>query len=156
MPVSPSPDPSPVRLPKSASFRLIDIVGVDIWVHVLRNLYEAVPNDPARELYRIPQVMEQMMERGWLGEKRGQGFYKRIKGQGDGEILTLDPQTMDYRPRQKARFASLEAAKGIEGTRERLRALIGPLLQGQKGDKAQQFLWGALSETALYAMRRIP
>src|ERR1035437_7318527 len=78
-----------IGLPKSASFRLIDIVGLDVWVHVLRNLYEAAPLDPARELYRVPATMEQMVERGWLGEKRGQGFYQRVgqgadKGAGDG------------------------------------------------------------------------
>ena len=67
-----------IGLPKSASFRLIDIIGLDVWVHVLRNLYEAAPLDPARELYRVPAVMQQMMERGWLGEKRGQGFYQRV------------------------------------------------------------------------------
>ena len=97
-----------------------------------------------------------MVRRGWLGEKSGQGFYQRVKKGGDSEILTLDPATMEYRPRQKARFASLEAARTIEDTRERLRALLGPVLAGQPGDKAQQFLWSALSETCLYAARRIP
>ncbi len=77
-------------------------------------------------------------------------------GEGEKEILTLDVNTMEYRARQKARFASLEAAKGIEELGERLRALVGPVLEGQKGDKAQQFLWGALSETCLYAARRVP
>src|SRR6202023_1510495 len=68
----------------------------------------------------------------------------------------LDVNTMEYRPRQKAKFASLEMGKAIEDTRERLRALVGPVLEGQKGDKAQQFLWGALSEMCLYAARRVP
>ena len=67
-----------IGLPKSASFRLIDIIGLDIWVHVMRNLYEAVPADSARERFRVPEYMERMMERGLLGEKRGQGFYKRV------------------------------------------------------------------------------
>src|SRR5437660_7685666 len=71
-------------------------------------------------------------------------------------MLTLDVNTMEYRPRQKAKFASLEMGKAIEDTRERLRALVGPLIEGQKGDKAQQFLWGALSEMCLYAARRVP
>src|SRR4029077_18809443 len=64
--------------------------------------------------------------------------------------------TLEYRARQKARFASLEAGKTIDDTRQRLRALVGPILEGQKGDKAQQFLWGALSEMCLYAARRVP
>jgi 3-hydroxyacyl-CoA dehydrogenase len=142
--------------PKSATFRTADIVGLDILAHVVKNIYDSVPDDQWREMYKVPALVEEMLRRGWLGDKTGQGFYKRVKGEGDREILTLDPNTMEYRPRQKARLASLEAAKSIEDTRERLRALIVPLFEGQKGDKAQQFVWGALSETALYAARRVP
>jgi 3-hydroxyacyl-CoA dehydrogenase len=143
--------------PKSATFRTADIVGLDVLVHVVKNIYEGVPSDESREMYRVPTLVEDMTRRGWLGDKTGQGFYKRVKGgEGEREILTLDVNTMEYRERQKARFASLEAAKGIEDTGERLRALIGPLLEGQKGDKAQQFLWGQLSENCLYAARRVP
>jgi 3-hydroxyacyl-CoA dehydrogenase len=145
-----------VGQPKSATFRTADIVGLDVLVHVVKNIYESVPADESRETYKVPALVEEMVRRGWLGDKTGQGFYKRIKGDGDNEILTLDEHTMEYRPRQKARLASLEAAKSIESTPERLRALIGPLLDGQKGDKAQQFLWGALSEMCLYAARRVP
>src|SRR6266404_9419271 len=97
-----------------------------------------------------------MFKRKMLGDKTGQGFYKKVKGAGEKEILTLDVNTFEYRPRQKAKFASLEAGKAIDDTRERLRALVGPILDGQKGDKAQQFLWSALSETCLYAARRVP
>jgi 3-hydroxyacyl-CoA dehydrogenase len=142
--------------PKSATFRTADLVGLDVLLHVVKNIYENVPNDESREMYRVPTLLEEMARRGWLGDKTGQGFYKRVKGEGEREILTLDVNTMEYRARQKARFASLEAGKGIEDTRERLRALLGPMLEGQKGDKAQQFVWGALSETCLYAARRVP
>src|SRR5271154_5503912 len=142
--------------PKSATFRTADIVGLDVLSHVVKNIYETVPTDESREMYRLPVIVEEMARRGWLGDKTGQGFYKRVKGSGEREILTLDLNTMDYRARQKARFASLESAKGIEDTTERLRALVGPLLEGQKGDKAQQFLWALLSETCLYATRRAP
>jgi 3-hydroxyacyl-CoA dehydrogenase len=142
--------------PKSATFRTADIVGLDVLLHVVKNIYESVPNDESREVYRVPALVEEMTRRGWLGDKTGQGFYKRVKGEGEKEILTLDPNSMEYRARQKARFASLETAKAIEDTGERLRALIGPVLEGQKGDKAQQFLWNALSETCLYAARRLP
>src|SRR6267378_4150245 len=142
--------------PKSATFRTADIVGIDVLVHVVKNIYESVPNDESRETYRVPVLVEEMVRRGWLGDKAGQGFYKRVKGDGEKEILTLDVNTMEYRPRQKARFASLEMGKAIEDTRERLRALLGPILEGQKGDKAQQFLWGSISETCLYAARRVP
>jgi 3-hydroxyacyl-CoA dehydrogenase len=142
--------------PKSATFRTADIVGLDVLLHVVKNIYDSVPNDESREMYKVPALVEEMARRGWLGDKTGQGFYKRVKGDGDKEILTLDVQTMEYRPRQKARFASLETGKAIEDTPERLRALLAPVLEGQKGDKAQQFLWGALSETCLYAARRVP
>jgi len=142
--------------PRSATFRTADIVGLDVLLHVVKNIYETVPHDESREMYRVPALVEEIARRGWLGDKTGQGFYKRMKGNGEKEILTLDVNTMEYRPRQKARFASLENAKTIEDTTERLRALIGPVLEGQKTDKAQQFLWGLLSETCLYAARRVP
>jgi 3-hydroxyacyl-CoA dehydrogenase len=145
-----------VGWPKSATFRTADIVGLDVLVHVVKNIYETAPIDESREIYKVPAVVEEMAKRGWLGDKTGQGFYKKVKGEGEREILTLDVRTMEYRPRQKAKFASLEMGKAIEDTRERLRALVGPLLEGQKGDKAQEFLWGALSETCLYAARRVP
>ncbi|HZS72226.1 MAG TPA: 3-hydroxyacyl-CoA dehydrogenase NAD-binding domain-containing protein [Candidatus Acidoferrum sp.] len=145
-----------VGWPKSATFRTADLVGIDVLAHVVRNIYETAPNDESREIYRVPPLIEEMLKRGWLGDKAGQGFYKKLKSDGEKEILTLDTNTMEYRPRQKAKFASLEMAKTIDDTRERLRALAGPVLQGQNGDKAQQFLWRGLSETCLYAARRIP
>ena len=145
-----------VGWPKSATFRTADIVGLDVLVHVVKNIYETAPDDESRERYKVPALVEEMVKRGWLGDKTGQGFYKKLKGEGEKEILTLDVNTMEYRARQKAKFASLEAGKAIDDTRQRLRALVGPILEGGKGDKAQQFLWGGLSETCLYAARRVP
>jgi len=145
-----------VGWPKSATFRTADIVGLDVLVHVVKNIYETAPTDESRDMYKVPALVEEMVKRGWLGDKTGQGFYKKVKGEGEREILTLDVNTMEYRARQRAKFASLEMGKAIEDTRERLRALVGPVLEGQKGDKAQQFLWGALSEMCLYAARRVP
>jgi 3-hydroxyacyl-CoA dehydrogenase len=145
-----------VGWPKSATFRTADIVGLDVLMHVVKNIYETAPKDESREMYKAPALVEEMVKRGWLGDKTGQGFYKKVKGEGEREILTLDVNAMEYRVRQKAKFASLEMGKAIEDTRERLRALVGPVLEGQKGDKAQQFLWGALSEMCLYAARRVP
>src|SRR6266852_1155259 len=142
--------------PKSATFRTADIVGPDVLVHVVKNINKSVANDESREMYRVPTLVEEMMRRGWLGDKTGQGFYKRVKGDGEKEILALDVHTMEYRPRQKARFASIEGGKAIEDTGQRLRALLGPVLEGQNGDKAQQFLWASISETCLYAARRVP
>src|SRR3979490_1904517 len=142
--------------PKSATFRTADIVGIDVLGHLVKNIYESVPNDESRETYRVPVLVEEMVRRRWLGDKTGQGFYKRAKGRGEREILTLDEHTMEYRPRQKARFGSIENGKTIDDTRQRLRILLGPIVEGQKGDKAQQFLWGSISETCLYAARRVP
>ena len=145
-----------VGWPKSATFRTADIVGLDVLVHVVKNIYETAPQDESRERYRVPAQVEEMVKRGWLGDKTGQGFYKKVRGAAEREILALDVNTMEYRPRQKAKFASLEMGKAIEDTRERLRTLVGPLLDGQKGDKAQQFIWDGLSEMCLYAARRVP
>jgi 3-hydroxyacyl-CoA dehydrogenase len=146
-----------VGWPKSATFRTVDLVGLDVLAHVVRNIYENIPGDESREMYRLPKLVEDMLARGWLGEKTGGGFYKRVKKDAESEILTLDWHKMEYRPRQKAKFGSIEAGKGIESTRERLRALVSPALEGKTGDKANQFLWsGGISETCLYAARRIP
>ena len=145
-----------VGWPKSATFRTADIVGLDVLMHVVRNIYETAPDDESREAYKVPGLVEEMAKRNWLGDKTGQGFYKRLKGEGEREILTLDVNTMEYRPRQKAKFASIETGKTIEDTQQRLRTLLQPLFEGQKADKAQQFVWGGLSEMCLYAGRRMP
>jgi 3-hydroxyacyl-CoA dehydrogenase len=142
--------------PNSATFRTADIVGLDVLVHVVRNIYENAPEDESREMYRVPPLVEAMIERKWLGEKTGGGFYQRVKKGGDAEILTLDWQKMEYRGRQKAKFGSIEAAKPIEDTRERLRALLTPALEGKGGDKPTRFLWASFGDTFLYAARRIP
>ena len=143
--------------PNSATFRTVDIVGLDVLVHVISNLYDGIPDDESREVFRVPALMEAMIQRGWLGEKTGSGFYKRVKGAGgESEILTLDWQKMEYRARQKANFNSIDAGKSIESTRERLRMLVGPALDSKEGDKANRFLWASLSEMCLYAARRVP
>ncbi|MFZ3217422.1 MAG: 3-hydroxyacyl-CoA dehydrogenase NAD-binding domain-containing protein [Candidatus Acidiferrales bacterium] len=142
--------------PKSATFRTADLVGLDILVHVVRNIYDSVADDESREIYRVPPFIEDMLKRGWLGDKTGGGFYKKIKKDGGSEILTLDWQKMEYRARQKAKFGSIEAGKAIEDTRERLRALVAPALDGKGGDKASRLLWSSLSQTCLYAARRVP
>ena len=142
--------------PKSATFRTGDLVGLDILVHVVRNIYENATTDESRDIYKVPPFMEEMIKRGWLGDKSGGGFYKKVKKDGESEILTLDWQKMEYRARQKAKFGSIEAGKAIEDTRERLRALLAPALDGKGGDKANRLLWSSLSQTCLYAARRMP
>jgi 3-hydroxyacyl-CoA dehydrogenase len=142
--------------PKSATFRTADIVGLDVLVHVIRNIHENAPDDESREIYRVPPLIEEMMKRGWLGEKTGSGFYKRVKKGDESEILTLDWKKMEYRPREKARIPSIEAGKAIESTPARIRALLAPAIEGKEGDKANKFLWSAIAPTCLYAARRIP
>jgi 3-hydroxyacyl-CoA dehydrogenase len=146
--------------PKSATFRTADLVGLDILVHVVRNIYENATTDESRDIYKIPPFMEEMLKRGWLGDKTGGGFYKKVKKGGDSEILTLDWQKMEYRSRLKAKFPSIEAGKAVEDTRERLRALLAPSLDGKGdgkgGDKANRFLGSTLSQTCLYAARLMP
>ncbi|HTZ99590.1 MAG TPA: 3-hydroxyacyl-CoA dehydrogenase NAD-binding domain-containing protein [Candidatus Aquilonibacter sp.] len=145
-----------VGWPNSATFRTADIVGVDVLAHVVRNIYESVPDDESREMYRVPPVVEALMAKRWLGEKTGGGFYQRVKTGGDSEILTLDWKKMEYRPREKAKLASIENGKTIEDTRERVRMLVAPALEGKAGDKASRFLWNCLGDTCLYAARRVP
>jgi 3-hydroxyacyl-CoA dehydrogenase len=139
-----------IGLPKSASFRLVDIIGLDVWVHVTRNLYDLVPHDPERGRYTVPDFMARMLERGWLGEKRGQGFYKRVAKGAGKEIHALDLKSMEYHPAQKVRFASVEAARGIEDLPQRLRALVAT------DDRAGSFLWTLYRDLLLYSAEMVP
>jgi len=139
-----------VGWPKSATFRTADLVGLDVLAHVVQNIYENATDDESRERYHLPPFIEEMMQRGWLGEKTGGGFYKRTGKGEEKKILALDWHKLEYRERQKAKFGSIEMGKTIEDTRERLQALLAA------GDKASKFLWGGISEMCLYAARRVP
>jgi 3-hydroxyacyl-CoA dehydrogenase len=139
-----------IGLPKSASFRLVDIIGLDVWVHVTRNLYDLVPHDPARGRFTVPEFMARMLERGWLGEKRGQGFYKRVGKGPEKELHALHLKTLEYHPAQKVRFASVEAARNIEDLPERLRGLVA------SGDRAGSFLWSLYRDLLLYSAEMVP
>jgi len=124
--------------PKSATFRTMDIAGLDILAHVAKNLG-----------VKLPPIVAALVERGWTGEKAGQGFYKRQPAGSGAEILTLDPATMTYRPKQPARLASLEAAKSIDDTRERIKTLFA--LTDKVGDFLRDTLEPALRYTAKVA-----
>jgi 3-hydroxyacyl-CoA dehydrogenase len=131
---------------KSATFRTADIAGVDVCVKVWSNLYDAVPGDPERDVFRTPDFMRAMVERGFFGEKAGVGFYRK-----DGaQILALDWKTLEHHERRKARFASVEAAQQVADVGARLRQILG----GR--DKAAQFLDRVLSSTCLYAASLVP
>src|SRR6202044_3972879 len=99
--------------PKSATFRTGDLVGLDVLVHVVRNIYDTAATDEKRETYRIPGFVEEMLKRGWLGDKTGGGFYKKDRASGGKEILTLHWQKMEYRAREKGQFGSIAAGKAI-------------------------------------------
>ncbi|MDE3136242.1 MAG: 3-hydroxyacyl-CoA dehydrogenase family protein, partial [Acidobacteriota bacterium] len=94
--------------PRSATFRTADIVGIDVLAHVVSNLYENLPGDESRELFRVPKIVGDLVERGWLGEKTGKGFYQRVKRQGDSEILTLDWHAMDFRARLRPELPAVD------------------------------------------------
>jgi 3-hydroxyacyl-CoA dehydrogenase len=139
-----------IGVPNSASFRLLDLVGLDVWGFVGTNLHELVPNDPWRERFLPLEFEKKMIAQKWLGDKTGQGFYKRV-GQGDArEILVLDWKTLQYQPLQKPRFPSIEAARNIQDLGERVRALL------RSPDRAGRFLWKVLSDLFLYCSEMIP
>src|SRR5271156_5116390 len=145
-----------VGWPKSATFRTIDLVGLDILGHVVGNMISNVRDE--RSDLRLPDFFEQMLERKWLGDKTKGGFYKKMKG-GEGkddERLTLDWKTLEYHPRQKPKFAALDMAKNVEDTGARVRMLLGLEGAPQKGDKAAAFLWSALSDLWTYSANRVP
>jgi 3-hydroxyacyl-CoA dehydrogenase len=150
--------------PKSATFRTMDLAGVDVLGHVARNLAGAGQSDalPEPEAFRLPPFVDDMIKRGWIGDKAGQGFYKKIrtaesrmpnaetKGRNGTEVLTLDPATMEYRARQSAKFPSLEATRSIEDPAERIRTLY----HGK--DRVGDFLRRTLGATLEYVARVAP
>jgi 3-hydroxyacyl-CoA dehydrogenase len=137
--------------PKSAVFRTTDIVGLDTFVHVAKNCYDTLVNDEERETFRVPAFVEQMLQKGMLGDKTGQGFYKLLrKPDGEKEILALDLTTLTYRPQGKVRFESLGAARNIEDVGERIRTVLNGT------DKAARFAERVTLDTLAYASRRIP
>ncbi|MBS1587296.1 MAG: 3-hydroxyacyl-CoA dehydrogenase/enoyl-CoA hydratase family protein [Bacteroidetes bacterium] len=163
--------------PKSATFRTGDVVGLDTLVHVAKDLPANAPNDEAKDLFKMPPFLEKMLENKWLGDKTGQGFYKKVKvpanadkasftqspeDRGDEkkvstaaqntktEILTLDLNTMEYGPKRKTRFATIEAAKPIDDLEQRLKVLY----TGQ--DKAGDFYRLVHHMMFAYSSNRIP
>src|SRR5438270_3800064 len=145
-----------VGWPKSATFRTIDLVGLDILGHVVGNMTENVRDE--RSDLKLPNFFNQMLEHKWLGDKTKGGFYKKSKSDGkEEERLALDWKTLQYHPRQKPKFAALDMAKNIEDTGTRIRTLLGLNGSGpQKGDKAGAFLWSALCDLWTYSANRVP
>jgi 3-hydroxyacyl-CoA dehydrogenase len=140
-----------VGRPKSATFRTFDLVGLDVFTHVIKNLYDALPEDEERDMFVVPPVLGAMVQRGLLGNKTKAGFYKKQKGEGDKrDIWTLDTATIDYRPSEKVKLPALDMAKNIEDLPERIKTLTW------SKDRVGAFLWKTLSRTLAYAAKRIP
>ncbi|HEX8143323.1 MAG TPA: 3-hydroxyacyl-CoA dehydrogenase/enoyl-CoA hydratase family protein [Pyrinomonadaceae bacterium] len=138
-----------VGRPKTATFRTFDLVGLDVFTHVVKNLYEALPEDEEREAFIAPEFLTQMIGRGILGNKTKGGFYKKQKGEKQ-EIWTLDVASLEYRPAEKIKLPALDMAKNIEETGERIKALVW------SKDRVGSFLWKTISRTLRYAANRIP
>ena len=136
--------------PKSATFRTADVVGIDTLVKVAKGVADNCPNDEARAIFTIPSWLEKMLANNWLGDKTGQGFFKKIKSDAGKEILTLNLQTLEYGPRNKPKFASLEAAKPIDDLKQRLQLLQAA--PDKAGDFYKAFHYGLFS----YISHRIP
>ena len=132
--------------PKSATFRTVDVVGLDTLVHVANGIFENCPNDEAHDLFQMPAFITKMSENNWLGSKTNQGFYKKV----DKDILTLDLKTLEYRPAKKASFATLELTKTIDKPINRFKILV-------KGtDKAGAFYRKSFAGLFAYVSNRIP
>lgn len=132
--------------PKSATFRTVDVVGLDTLVHVANGIYDNCPDDEAHELFKLPDFISSMMENNWLGSKTGQGFYKK-----EGKIIkALDLETLEYRDKKRAKFPTLELTKTIDNVIDRFKVLVG----GK--DKAGDFYRKNFAAMFAYVSNRIP
>lgn len=137
--------------PKSATFRTGDVVGLDTLVKVAKGVADNCPNDEAKDQFKIPEWLDKMIANNWLGDKTGQGFFKKTKGAGgEKEILTLNLDTLEYAPIVKTKFATLETAKPIEDLYSRLKMLVAG--QDKAGEFYRLFHYGLFS----YISHRIP
>ncbi|HEX9078121.1 MAG TPA: 3-hydroxyacyl-CoA dehydrogenase/enoyl-CoA hydratase family protein, partial [Desulfuromonadaceae bacterium] len=136
--------------PKSAAFRTADLVGIDTLRHVANNSFELLTSDDEREIFRFPQFIEAMVEKGLLGNKSKQGFFKKVKDTSGTSFFYYDYTSGEYAPSQRPKFASVEGAKQIDDPAKRLQAVIGG------SDKGAEFAWRNLRDTLIYTFKRIP
>ena len=137
--------------PRSAVFRTGDLSGLDTLANVASNLYENAPGDEQREIFRVPEFVQEMIQRGWLGEKSGQGFYKRIKSPtGESTILELNLKTFEYEPQQKVRLPSLGAARNIDDPVKRVLTILAA------DDRAGQLARESTADSLIYAANHTP
>lgn len=136
--------------PKSATFRTLDLVGIDTFVHVARNVYDNVSDGPEKDVFTVPDVMNELVSRGWTGEKGGQGFYKKVKDdQGKSQILSLSLSTMEYKPGAKISSASIEAAKAVKGARKKIKAFLGTQ------DRYSELAWNVMKQVLVYSAEKL-
>ncbi|OAS16278.1 3-hydroxyacyl-CoA dehydrogenase/enoyl-CoA hydratase family protein [Paenibacillus oryzisoli] len=134
--------------PKSATFRTLDLVGLDTFVHVANNVFDLVTDSIEKDIFDTPQLLKEMVAKGWIGEKQGQGFYKKVKTAEGKEIQALNLETMTYSAARKVSSASLEAAKQAKGTVQKLKALLGAK------DRYSELAWNILKPVLLYAAEK--
>jgi 3-hydroxyacyl-CoA dehydrogenase len=142
-----------IGLPKSATFRTLDLVGLDLHAHVLANLRESLPDDDRRDVFELPDFMARMIERKLLGEKTRQGFYRKsssTSAAGESTISVLDFATLEYRPQRKPNLPAIDMVKGIEDARKRVHSLLGDT------DRTGRFYQRLFTQTFHYAACRIP
>lgn len=135
--------------PKSATFRTLDLVGLDTFVHVANNVRENVEDQEEKDAFQVSPLLAQMVKNGWLGEKSGQGFYKRVTTEKGKQILALNPKTFVYGPRQKLKAPSLEAARRAKSLPEKLQALV------YADDPAAKLAWTIAKKTLIYSANRL-
>ena len=140
----------PIGRPRSATFRLGDLVGIDILVNMANNLFTVLPDDERREIFRVPDFVLQMVERDWLGDKTRRGFYHRRTDESGGETWTLDYNTLEYAPRARIQSHSIDAVKRVSDAGARIKALI------DSDSREGQFVWNNLSNVMNYAAACIP
>ena len=137
--------------PKSATFRTVDVVGLDTLVHVANGIAENCPDDERKDLFKLPDFIKTMVDNKWLGSKSGQGFYKKVKNKdGSSEILSLDLDSLEYRSKKRAQFATLETTKTIDTVIDRFKVLV----EGK--DKAGEFYRNSFGALFAYVSHRIP
>ncbi|WP_017797510.1 3-hydroxyacyl-CoA dehydrogenase/enoyl-CoA hydratase family protein [Oceanobacillus kimchii] len=129
--------------PKSATFRTLDVVGLDTFYHVAKNVYDQVIHKEEKAVFEIPAFVSQMIEKGWIGAKKRKGFYEKQK---DGKIYEIIPETLEFQERKKLKSAAVEMAKQQKGSKRKLKALVDA-----KGDRASDLVWSVLKSSLLYS-----
>ena len=139
----------PTGRPKTGVFRLVDMVGLDTVVHILKNCYDTLPQDEERDIFQVPPFIAKMIERKQFGDKTKGGFYKKEKGGEGKKLLALDAATGEYRESTRPKFDSIKKVKGIEDPGKRAAEFL------RQDDRASQFAWNVMRDSLIYSANRI-